>query len=131
MQKAVSLQKTYKGVLHKDSLRWCRGSIGLEHDKIRKFRYPFYKYIQVYEYCVIVCVCKNCSMVFFGQEAAGVPLSIPVYKHPTGYFYLRIAVSVNGRVLPMPELPLRRTNLGWVTQEMINEDTRNFIEKVQ
>jgi hypothetical protein len=128
---ATTLTKKYKGILHKDSLRWCHGTYGLEHVKQRRFRYPFYKYVQIHEVRVVVCICKNCNMLFWGKEAEGVPLVIPVYKHPTAYFYYKIPVSVNGEILTFSEMKPRETNLGWATQEMINEDTRRFIEKVQ
>lgn len=123
--------KKYKGILHRDSIRWCHGTPDIEHKKVRKFRYPFYKYVQIHEFRVILCVCKNCSMIFWGAEAVGVPLSIPVYKHPTCYFYYQIPVSVNGKIVPITEIAPRKTNLGWATQEMINEDTRRFIDRVQ
>lgn len=131
MKKAVSLQKKYKGVLHPDSLLWCHGSVGLKHEKIRKFRYPFYKYVQIHEVRVIVCICKNCNMTFWGAEAEGIPLKIPVFKDPSTYFYYRIPVSVNNEIVPFSEIKMRNSRLGWANQEMINEDTRNFIEKVQ
>jgi hypothetical protein len=131
VQKAVSINKHYKGVLHKDSLRWCHGSVGLEHEKERRFRYPLFKYVQVYQIRVIVCTCRNCNMIFYDQESWKAPLKIPVYKHPSTYFYHQIPVSVKGKYLPINEIAQRKTMLGWATQEMINEDTRNFIEKVQ
>lgn len=125
------IDKKYKGVLHKDSLRWCHGTYGLEHQKMRKFRYPFYKYVQIHEFRVIVCVCLNCNMSFWGLDAEGIPLKVPVHRDPSTYFYYQIPVSVKGTVLPIKEIAQRKTMLGWATQEMINEDTRNFIEKVQ
>ncbi len=131
MKKALALQKVYKGLLHPDSLLWCHGSIGLKHDKVRKFRYPFYKYVLVHEVRYIACVCKNCNMTFWGELANGVPLEIPVYCHPTSYISYALPVTVNGSKVYPNKVSVKTTNLGWATQEMIIEDTRRFIDRVQ
>ncbi len=125
------LDKKYKGILHPDSLRWCHGTEGVEHDKVRKFRYPLYKYVQVKERRYIACICRNCPMVFFGEAAQGVPLEIYVFKHPTTYMKYELPVRVNGVVKYPPRVRMKNTKLGWATQEMIIEDTRLFIERVQ
>lgn len=70
-------------------------------------------------------------MAFWGSEADGVALSIPIYKDPSSYFHYQIPVSVKGTFLPIKEIAQRKTMLGWANQEMINEETRNFIERVQ
>lgn len=120
--------KQYKGVLHPDSLLWCRGSIGLEHRKIRKFIYPFYKYSQTQDatvYKIIMCVCQNCNMVFYGEDTLRIPLSIPIYKLD-GYSSYELAVKVSGKAQSIKgELiyPFSK-----VSQEEINDKTRAFIE---
>lgn len=75
-----------------------------------------------------MCVCKNCSMVFFGEYAKGVPLSIPVQRLD-GYTPIEVQVIVNERRLPLRgELvtPFRRASI-----EEITEETRFFIDHVQ
>ena len=131
MKKAVSLQKVYKGVLHPDSLLWCHGSIGLEHKKIRKFRYPFYKYSHTQDasiYRIIICVCENCNMTFYGADALDTPLAIPV-KRLDSYKPYEIQVKIEGRALALKGeivTPFRQA-----TQEEILDETREFIERVQ
>lgn len=127
----LGINHTYKGVLHPDSLLWCHGSIGLEHEKIRKFRYPFYKYSHTEDasvYKVIICVCKRCNMTFWGDHTKEIPLSIPVYKQDSFKPY-EIPVRLNGKTLALRGeivTPFRQA-----TQDEINEETRIFIEHVQ
>lgn len=121
----------YKGVLHPDSLIWCHGSIGLEHEKTRRFRYPFYKYSHTQDasvYKIIICVCKNCNMTFYGDHTKLVPLSIPIRKLDS-YTPYEIPVSINGKTIGLRGeivTPFRQA-----TQEELTDETREFIEKVQ
>lgn len=131
MNDVINGTSHYKGILHKDSIRWCHGAVGVEHEKRRKFRYPLYKYVLVKEMRYIACVCNNCSMIFFGNETVGVPLEIYVFKHPTTYMTYELPVTVNGKTNYPPQRRMKNTKLGWATQEMITEDTRLFIERVQ
>lgn len=125
------IENKYKGVLHPDSLLWCHGRYGLEHNKIRKFIYPFYKYSQTEDasiYRVITCVCTNCNMTFYGELSLGASLSIPVYKLDS-YSPYEVIVRVNGTAQSIKgELvfPFRKAS-----QEEINDSTRQFIEMVR
>lgn len=125
----ISLKHTYKGVLHPDSIRWCHGSVGLEHEKVRKFRYPLYKYshtVDASRYRVVMCVCKNCNMTFPNDKRA--PLSIPV-KVIGNYTPYEVQVRVRGRLMALQgEIvsPFRKASI-----EEITDETRDFIEKVQ
>lgn len=131
MEKSLSLHKTYKGVLHPDSLLWCHGTPGLEHKKVRKFRYPFYKYSHTVDasvYRIIVCVCENCNMTFYGELAQGISLSIPV-KFLGQHKPYEVQVKSNGKQLAIKGeimTPFRQA-----TQEEITLETREFIEHVQ
>ena len=131
MEKILSIHKKYKGVLHPDSLIWCHGSIGLEHEKTRRFRYPFYKYSHTQDasvYKIIICVCKNCNMTFYGDHTKLVPLSIPIQRLDS-YKEYEIQVCINGRVSGLKGeivTPFRQA-----TQEELTDETRAFIERVQ
>lgn len=119
--------KKYRGITDANCLRWCHGTPGLEHRKVRKFRYPLWKYAYV-SHRVVVCVCLGCNMQFYGELARGVPLSVPVLRRDS-YFAIDIPVRVDGaRQVLRGEIvrPFRR-----VTQEMLRDQTRQFIELVQ
>lgn len=121
----------YKGVLHPDSLIWCHGSCGIEHNKVRKFIYPLYKYAQINDsllHKLIICVCTNCNMTFYGESAKGISLSVPVSRLDS-YLAYEVIVKINGVAQSIRgELlfPFRRAS-----QEEITEDTRNFIDRVR
>lgn len=121
------IHKQYRGITDENCLRWCHGTEGLEHHKVRKFRYPLWKYTRA-SHRVISCVCLNCNMQFYGELAGGVPLNIPVLKRDS-YFAAEIPVRVNGaRQALRGEIvrPFRH-----ITQQMLNDHTRLFIELVQ
>jgi len=127
METALTLHKTYRGITDENCLLWCHGTIGLEHQKVRKFRYPLYKYAHVSPR-VVQCVCRNCNMVFYGDYAAGVPLSIPVTKLDS-FFETPVNITVGGK-----RLGLRGELLGtWrkISQQMLTDETRAFIELIQ
>lgn len=67
-------------------------------------------------------------MQFYGEYAKGVPLSIPVYRHDSYYPY-EIPVTVNGKQKALKGRVVR--TLGQTTQEMLNDQTRLFIDLVQ
>lgn len=127
----LGMENKYKGVLHPDSLMWCHGRYGLEHNKMRKFIYPFYKYSQTEDasvYRIITCVCTNCNMTFYGESASEVSLSIPVCKLG-GYSTYEVVVRVNGEAQSIKgELifPFRKAS-----QEELNDSTRLFIDMVR
>lgn len=119
--------KHYRGITDENCLYWCHGTTGLEHRKVRKFRYPLWKYARV-SHRIVSCVCLNCNMEFYGELASGVPLSIPVLRRDS-YFAAQVPVRSGGALLPMRGevvKPFRH-----VTQEMLNDHTRLFIELVQ
>lgn len=119
--------KKYHGITDHNSLLWCHGTEGLEHRKVRKFRYPLWKYARV-SHRIISCVCLNCNMQFYGDLAAGVPLAIPVLRHD-GYFPVQVPVRINGKQAGVKGEIVRPFR--HVTQEMLNDHTRLFIELVQ
>lgn len=123
----VAKTKIYRGITDKNCLRWCHGTEGVEHVKIRKFRYPAWKYAQA-SYRIVQCICRNCPMQFYGKYAEGVPLSVPVVRKDD-YFALEIPVRVNGRLLAMRGKIVR--TLGQTNQEMLVDRTRMFIDLVQ
>lgn len=126
-KKLPILHKQYRGITDENCLYWCHGTEGLQHQKVRKFRYPLWKYAYA-SHRVISCICLNCNMQFFGELAADVPLSIPVTRID-GYFASTIPVRIGGRRQALRgEIvqPFRH-----VTQEMLNDQTRIFIEHVQ
>lgn len=128
---ALGINHKYKGVLHPDSLLWCHGSIGLEHKKVRKFRYPFYKYSHTEDasvYRIIICVCVNCNMTFYGADALGTSLSIPV-KRADSYGAYNVQVKINGKLQALKGEVL--TPFRQASQAEIIDDTREFIERVQ
>jgi hypothetical protein len=124
---ALTLQKQYRGITDENCLYWCHGTEGLEHKKVRKYRFPLWKYAHA-SHRIVSCVCLNCNMQFYGDLAEGVPLSILVVRQDS-YFESEIPVRVNGK---RPSLrgeivrPFRH-----VTQEMLTDQTRLFIELVQ
>lgn len=127
MDKTLTLSKTYRGITDENCLYWCHGVIGVEHQKVRKFRYPLWKYAQVSPR-VISCICLNCNMIFYGSFTEGVPLTIPVVKIDN-YFATPIPVTSTGK-----KLSLRGQILGpWraITQSMLTDETRTFIELIQ
>lgn len=127
MSRQLVLQKTYRGITDKNCLRWCHGTEGLEHVKVRKYRYPLWKYAHA-SYRVVNCICLNCNMQFYGAYAEGVPLSIPIIRED-GYFSQEIPVHIHGKLSGLRgEIvrPFRR-----ITQPMLTDETRAFIELVQ
>lgn len=124
---AVVLQKRYRGITDKNCLRWCHGTEGLEHQKVRKFRYPLWKYAHA-SHRIVSCICLNCNMQFYGELAKDVPLSLPVLRLDS-YFPAEIPVRTDDRIVSLRgEIvrPFRR-----VSQEMLTDHTRLFIELVQ
>lgn len=124
---SLTLHKQYRGITDKNCLYWCHGTEGLKHQKVRKFRYPLWKYARV-SHRIITCVCLNCNMQFYGDLAKDVPLNIPVSRLDS-YFSSEIPVRINGRQTALRgEIvrPFRK-----VTQAMLVDETRTFIELVQ
>lgn len=122
-----ALHKQYRGITDENCLYWCHGTEGIEHKKVRKFRYPLWKYAYT-SHRIVSCICLNCNMQFYGDLAKGVPLNIPVTKHD-GYFNIPVPVRINGKRQALRGdivRPFRH-----VTQEMLNDQTRLFIELVQ
>jgi hypothetical protein len=67
-------------------------------------------------------------MQFYGELAVGVPLSIPVVKQDD-YFARHIPVTIDGKLTSLSGdivRPFRR-----ITQSMLTDETRYFIELVQ
>lgn len=121
------LHKTYRGITDQNCLRWCHGTEGLEHQKVRKFRYPLWKYAYA-SHRIVSCICRNCNMQFYGELARNVPLSIPVVQRGE-YFGREIPIRICDHLAPLRgEIvrPFRR-----ITQEMLTDQTRLFIELVQ
>lgn len=123
----LALDKKYRGITDENCLLWCHGTEGITHQKVRKFRYPLWKYAHA-SHRIVQCVCRNCSMQFYGSYAEGVPLEIPVVRHDS-YFPYEIAVRVNGKVKALKGRIVK--TLGQTTQEMLNDQTRLFIDLVQ
>lgn len=123
----LMLDKRYRGITDENCLLWCHGTEGLEHRKVRKFRYPLWKYARV-SHRIVSCVCLNCNMQFYGDLAEGVPLSVPILRLDS-YFASEIPVRVNGTARALRGEVVRPFR--HVTQEMLNDHTRLFIELVQ
>jgi hypothetical protein len=124
---SLVLHKQYRGITDKNCLYWCHGTEGLKHQKVRKFRYPLWKYARV-SHRIVSCVCLNCNMRFYGDLARDVPLHIPVMRQDS-YFASEIPVRIGNRHVALQgEIirPFRR-----ITQEMLTDQTRLFIEMVQ
>lgn len=124
---SLILNKQYRGITDKNCLLWCHGTEGITHRKVRKFRYPLWKYARV-SHRIVTCVCLNCNMQFYGDLASEVSLSIPVSRLDS-YFASEVPVHINGKsVILRGEVirPFRR-----VTQAMLTDETRMFIELVQ
>lgn len=119
--------KTYHGITDENCLYWCHGTVGLEHHKVRRFRYPLWKYAHA-SHRIVSCVCLNCNMQFYGDLAGGVPLNIPV-SPLSNYFGHEIPIRVGGKLLAFRGEIVRPFR--HVTQEMLNDQTRLFIELVQ
>lgn len=126
-EKLVTLQKRYRGITDKNCLQWCHGTEGLQHQKVRKFRYPLWKYAHA-SHRIVSCICLNCNMRFYGELAKDVPLSLTVLRLDS-YFPAEIPVRTAGRAMSLRGevvRPFRR-----VSQEMLTDHTRLFIELVQ
>ena len=119
--------KRYRGITDKNCLYWCHGTEGIEHRKVRKFRYPLWKYAYA-SHRIISCVCLNCNMQFYGDLAKDVPLSIPILRRDS-YFAYEVPVRVHGRTKSLRGEVVRPFR--HVTQEMLTDHTRLFIELVQ
>lgn len=124
---SLMLQKQYRGITDENCLYWCHGTEGVRHRKVRKFRYPLWKYARA-SHRIVSCVCLNCNMQFYGELAAGVPLSIPVLRLDS-YFASEIPVTINSRQQALRGEVVRPFR--HVTQEMLNDHTKLFIELVQ
>lgn len=123
----LAIDKQYRGITDENCLYWCHGTEGLKHQKVRKFRYPLWKYARA-SHRVVSCICLNCNMQFYGDLADGVPLSIPVLRRDS-YFDTEVQVRVNGKQKSLRGEVIRPFR--HVTQEMLNDHTRLFIELVQ
>lgn len=121
------MDKKYHGITDENCLYWCHGTEGLAHRKVRKYRYPLWKYARV-SHRVVSCVCLGCNMEFYGDLAAGVPLSVPILRVDS-YFAVPVPVRVNGHLQSLRGEVVRPFR--HVTQEMLNDHTRLFIELVQ
>lgn len=121
------LHKQYRGITDENCLLWCHGTEGVEHQKVRKFRYPLWKYAYV-SYREIQCICRNCSMHFYGEHAADVPLSIPITRKDS-YFPYEIPVRINGKLAALRGHVVK--TFGQTNQEMLTDRTRMFIDLVQ
>lgn len=124
---SLVVRKQYRGITDKNCLYWCHGTEGIIHQKVRKFRYPFWKYARA-SHKIVSCICKNCNMQFHGELAKGVVLSVPVLKYD-GYFADEIPVRIRGKRQALRGEIMRPFR--HVTQEMLNDHTRLFIELVQ
>ena len=124
---SLMIEKKYRGITDENCLLWCHGTEGIVHQKVRKFRYPLWKYIQT-SYRIVSCVCNNCSMQFYGEYAVGVPLSIPIIRKDS-YFPYIVPIRVNGKLSAIKGQVVK--TLGQTTQEMLNDRTRMFINLVQ
>jgi hypothetical protein len=127
MQTTLTVQKVYRGITDENCLLWCHGTIGVHHNKVRKFRYPVWKYAHT-SYRIVTCICTNCNMQFYGDLAVDVPLDIPVVKL-SSYFAESIPVTINGKIQALSGeviKPFRH-----ITQSMLNDETSAFIELVQ
>lgn len=127
MDQGIVVNKIYRGITDANCLLWCHGTVGLAHRKVRKFRYPLWKYVRV-SHRVVTCVCLDCNMKFYGDLATNVPLSIPIIRRDS-YFADNIPVTINGKTSALRgEIvrPFRR-----ITQTMLTDETRAFIELVQ
>lgn len=67
-------------------------------------------------------------MQFYGDLAHNVPLNVPVLRRDS-YFASEVPVRINGRVQALRGEVFRPFR--HVTQEMLNDHTRLFIELVQ
>jgi hypothetical protein len=124
---SLTLHKQYRGITDKNCLYWCHGTEGVAHQKVRKFRYPLWKYASV-SHRIVSCICLNCNMHFYGALAQDIPLHIPVVRRDS-YFASEIAVRIGSkRAALRGEIvrPFRR-----ITQAMLTDQTRLFIEMVQ
>lgn len=124
---SLVLHKQYRGITDQNCLYWCHGVEGVKHQKVRRFRYPLWKYARV-SHRVVFCICLNCNMQFYGDLATDVPLTIPVSRLD-GYFASEIPVKVNGRLAALHGEVLRPFR--HITQAMLTDQTRMFIERVQ
>jgi hypothetical protein len=127
MNTLPALQKTYRGITDANCLIWCHGTEGLKHQKVRKFRYPLWKYAHA-SHRIVSCICLNCNMQFYGDLAKDVPLSITILKKDS-YFKREIPVRIKGKSLSLRGEIVRPFR--HITQEMLNDQTRLFIELVQ
>lgn len=123
----TTVNKQYHGITDENRLYWCHGTVGIEHRKVRKFRYPLWKYAHVSPR-VIWCMCVNCNMHFYGELAKDVPLHIVVIRLDS-YFGVEIPVRVNQK--PAVLRGERVRPFRHVSQEMLVDETRLFIELVQ
>lgn len=121
------LNKKYRGITDKNCLLWCHGTYGVEHQKLRKFRYPAWKYAHA-SYRIVTCICRNCNMEFYGKYAEGIPLFIPVIRQDD-YFAYDIPVRINGRLAALHGKIFH--TLGRTNQEMLTDRTRMFIDLVR
>lgn len=119
--------KHYHGITDENCLYWCHGTRGIEHRKVRKFRYPLWKFAHT-SYRTVSCICLDCNMQFYGDLAHNVPLNVPVLRRDS-YFASEVPVRINGRVQALRGEVFRPFR--HVTQEMLNDHTRLFIELVQ
>lgn len=127
MDSSLAVHKAYRGITDANCLLWCHGTEGLEHRKARKFRYPLWKYAHT-SYRVVECVCLSCNMRFYGELAERVPLHIPVVRLDS-YFTQFVPITIAGRQQALRGDIIRPFRQ--ITQAMLTDETRHFIELVQ
>ena len=120
----------------KDTVKWCGGKTGKEHQLIRYFERPWSSFDTPGTYKYVKCKCQVCKKQFFRKKDSSIPLIIDLdnkYEHSLTY---QIQVKVNGVALPFKEILIEYKdyygyyNTAWsVSEAMIPNKTIEYLSK--
>ena len=88
----------------KDTVKWCGGKKGKEHQLIRYFHRPWLNFSTQSKYKYVKCKCQICGKQFSRKKDISIPLMIDLdnrYEHSITY---QIQVKVDGVALPFKEI---------------------------
>ena len=101
-QQPTVIEQPTKHKSKKNTRRWCKGKVGVEHALVRRFKHYGWSSRRSK---VIYTVCTVCRKEFYKTKNEGVPLQIEIDETDERAF--PIQVKVNGRAIPFNECTLK------------------------
>lgn len=81
----------------KDTVKWCKGRVGIKHDFVQTLHRSRYEAFTYY-----TCKCQTCGKKVYKKRVKSLPLRIEVVQHDdSGIRNFPIQVKVNGTPVPI------------------------------